>query len=184
MPALLYALLTAPVEPNAHVHWAVKWLATLSGGETVLVSVGTFVTTVIAVVWPIVRAVRKQRKLDMEEADKPTVPQALPPPAVTLDVVDRIAQLDVRARMAEWTLDQCRAEYKRARDDLQAASEDVQLEREDHAKTAAALTAERSLRERLQTHVDDLASELAASEKRALALAAELAGLKHDLGKT
>lgn len=73
MPTLLFCLLT-PVEPNAHVNGFVKAFGEMGGGPATLLSAGTFVAAVVAAVWTVVRAVRKQRALDMAEADKPTAP--------------------------------------------------------------------------------------------------------------
>ncbi len=146
-----------------------KWLGALSGWEAALVSIGGFVTTLVGVVWPVVRAVRKQRKLDMEMVGQPVT---TPPP---VDSTDRIVKLEVALARSEWDLDTCRKRVG----ELEKTVRDIGA---DHARTAQSLAGERYARERAESERDKALAELAAAEERALAIAAELAELKRAMG--
>jgi len=147
-----------------------KWLGSLGGGEAIGATVGTFAAAVVAVVWPIVRAVRKQRKLDMDLADRPSV-SALPAlPAAT----DRLVQLEVQVRMSEWTLEQARARVKQAEQTVKDLGADL-------ARTAQALVGERYARERAEEALAAAKRALEASDRRGSAMADELTELKRQI---
>jgi hypothetical protein len=158
---------------------AVKWLGALSGGEALATSVGAFVATVIGVCWPVVRAVRKQRKLDMEAigpvapmAPPPAAPAAAPLPPELAEVVRVVGEWTLadarqRVRSLEALEKRLRAEIDQMRVDLEEATADnVRLSR---AVATANLSLERAIHDR------------DAAEARARAISDEMRRLKIEM---
>lgn len=155
---------------------AMKWLGALSGGEALATSAGAFIATVIGICWPVVRAVRKQRKLDME-AIGPVAPMAPAPAPAALPA--ELAEV-VRA-MGEWSLSEARARVRelealerRLRGEIDKLRADLEDANGDNVRLSRAV-ASANLALEHATHDRD------AAEARARSIADELRQLKVEL---
>lgn len=143
-----------------------KWLGSLPEWQALLTTLGTFLAAVVGPIWTVVRAVRKQRKIDMLEADVPVLPRVeatAKAPEVTAEFVTRMARLE--NAVAEWDLKECRAEVRELQKQLARASADESATSQRIIELTYRLELEQKRTSELLRERDELRARLHAVER-------------------
>lgn len=145
-----------------------RFLGSLPEWQAGLTAFGAVVATIVGAAWPVVRAVRKQRALDLAEADKPSVPEPARQTAMPPDVLEAL-----RA-MTEWSTAEMRARIGQLerlevllRNEIASLRLDLEDSNAENLRLSAAMASTNGL-------IETLAREREAADLRAQHAIAEL----------